>query len=215
MKYEHTMSNKENLIKKHYFKLKDYMDTYLKMSNATLMLCMVIFVFSLLFLRNEGDTDLQYRFMREVINNYRKNNDIVFSTVDKAVKNYIADPSQDRFNKIEFLFNDSNNKLFIDYVKAASGDKESITNVAQKLRRDDYNGLKMKPVGYLCSVEQMYDGKMLSQLCVEYAYNLNVNTKVKKIMNMISLVLLFITISLFFISFNINRRIDRIKEYLE
>lgn len=161
------------------------------MSSAAFMLGTVIFVFSLLFLRNEGNTDLQYRFMRKVIDNYSKNNDIVFSTVDKAVRNYIADPSQDRFNKIEFLFNDLNNKPFIDYVKAASGNKESITNVAQKLRRDDYNGLKMKPVGYLCNVEQMYDGKMSSQLCDEYAHNINVRTRVKNIINIIALVLLF------------------------
>lgn len=165
------MSNKENFGEKHLSKLKNYRDIYSKMSSAAFMSGTVIFVFSLLFLRNEGNTDLQYRFMREVIDNYSKNNDIVFSTVDKAVRNYIADPSQDRFNKIEFLFNDLNNKPFIDYVKAASGNKESITNVAQKLRRDDYNGLKMKPVGYLCNVEQMYDGKMSSQLCDEYAQN--------------------------------------------
>lgn len=209
------MSNKENLGEKHLSKLKNYRDIYSKMSSAAFMLGTVIFVFSLLFFRNEGNTDLQYRFMREVIDNYSKNNDIVFSTVDKAVRNYIADPSQDRFNKIEFLFNDLNNKPFIDYVKAASGDKESITNVAQKLRRDDYNGLKMKPVGYLCNVEQMYDGKMSSQLCDEYAHNINVRTRVKNIINIIALVLLFLAINLFSISFDTDRRIDRIKEYLE
>lgn len=97
------MSNKENLGEKHLSKLKNYRDIYSKMSSAAFMLGTVIFVFSLLFLRNEGNTDLQYRFMREVIDNYSKNNDIVFSTVDKAVRNYIADPSQDRFNKIEFF----------------------------------------------------------------------------------------------------------------
>ena len=209
------MSNKENLGEKHLSKLKNYRDIYSKMSSAAFMLGTVIFVFSLLFLRNEGNTDLQYRFMREVIDNYSKNNDIVFSTVDKAVRNYIADPSQDRFNKIEFLFNDLNNKPFIDYVKAASGNKESITNVAQKLRRDDYNGLKMKPVGYLFNVEQMYDGKMSSQLCDEYAHSINVRTRVKNIINIIALVLLFLAINLFSISFDIDRRIDRIKEYLE
>lgn len=209
------MSNKENLGEKHLSKLKNYRDIYSKMSSAAFMLGTVIFVFSLLFFRNEGNTDLQYRFMREVIDNYSKNNDIVFSTVDKAVRNYIADPSQDRFNKIEFLFNDLNNKPFIDYVKAASGNKESITNVAQKLRRDDYNGLKMKPVGYLCNVEQMYDGKMSSQLCDEYAHNINVRTRVKNIINIIALVLLFLAINLFSISFDTGRRIDRIKEYLE
>lgn len=209
------MSNKENLGEKHLSKLKNYRDIYSKMSSAAFMLGTVIFVFSLLFFRNEGNTDLQYRFMREVIDNYSKNNDIVFSTVDKAVRNYIADPSQDRFNKIEFLFNDLNNKPFIDYVKAASGNKESITNVAQKLRRDDYNGLKMKPVGYLCNVEQMYDGKMSSQLCDEYAHNINVRTRVKNIINIIALVLLFLAINLFSISFDTDRRIDKIKEYLE
>lgn len=209
------MSNKENLGEKHLSKLKNYRDIYSKMSSAAFMLGTVIFVFSLLFFRNEGNTDLQYRFMREVIDNYSKNNDIVFSTVDKAVRNYIADPSQDRFNKIEFLFNDLNNKPFIDYVKAASGNKESITNVAQKLRHDDYNGLKMKPVGYLCNVEQMYDGKMSSQLCDEYAHNINVRTRVKNIINIIALVLLFLAINLFSISFDTDRRIDRIKEYLE
>lgn len=209
------MSNKENLGEKHLSKLKNYRDIYSKMSSAAFMLGTVIFVFSLLFLRNEGNTDLQYRFMREVIDNYSKNNDIVFSTVDKAVRNYIADPSQDRFNKIEFLFNDLNNKPFIDYVKAASGNKESITNVAQKLRRDDYNGLKMKPVGYLFNVEQMYDGKMSSQLCDEYAHSINVRTRVKNIINIIALVLLFLAINLFSISFDTDRRIDRIKEYLE
>ncbi len=209
------MSNKENLGEKHLSKLKNYRDIYSKMSSAAFMLGTVIFVFSLLFLRNEGNTDLQYRFMREVIDNYSKNNDIVFSTVDKAVRNYIADPSQDRFNKIEFLFNDLNNKPFIDYVKAASGNKESITNVAQKLRRDDYNGLKMKPVGYLCNVEQMYDGKMSSQLCDEYAHNINVRTRVKNIINIIALVLLFLAINLFSISFDTDRRVERIKDCLE
>ena len=188
------MSNKENLGEKHLSKLKNYRDIYSKMSSAAFMLGTVIFLFSLLFLRNEGNIDLQYRFMREVIDNYSKNNDIVFSTVDKAVRNYIADPSQDRFNKIEFLFNDLNNKPFIDYVKAASGNKESITNVAQKLRRDDYNGLKMKPVGYLCNVEQMYDGKMSSQLCDEYAHNINVRTRVKNIINIICFPLVLIQI---------------------
>lgn len=209
------MSNKENLGEKHLCKLKNYRDIYSKMSSAAFMLGTVIFVFSLFFLRNEGNTDLQYRFMREVIDNYSKNNDIVFSTVDKAVRNYIADPSQDRFNKIEFLFNDLNNKPFIDYVKAASGNKESITNVAQKLRRDDYNGLKMKPVGYLCNVEQMYDGKMSSQLCDEYAHNINVRTRVKNIINIIALVLLFLAINLFSISFDTDRRVERIKDCLE
>lgn len=209
------MSNKENLGEKHLSKLKNYRDIYSKMSSAAFMLGTIIFVFSLLFLRNEGNTDLQYRFMREVIDNYSKNNDIVFSTVDKAVRNYIADPSQDRFNKIEFLFNDLNNKPFIDYVKAASGNKESITNVAQKLRRDDYNGLKMKPVGYLCNVEQMYDGKMSSQLCDEYAQNINVRTRVKNIINIIALVLLFLAISLFSISFDTDGRVERIKDCLE
>lgn len=209
------MSNKENLGEKHLSKLKNYRDIYSKMSSAAFMLGTVIFLFSLLFLRNEGNTDLQYRFMREVIDNYSKNNDIVFSTVDKAVRNYIADPSQDRFNKIEFLFNDLNNKPFIDYVKAASGNKESITNVAQKLRRDDYNGLKMKPVGYLCNVEQMYDGKMSSQLCDEYAHNINVRTRVKNIINIIALVLLFLAINLFSISFDTDRRVERIKDCLE
>lgn len=209
------MSNKENLGEKHLSKLKNYRDIYSKMSSAAFMLGTVIFVFSLLFLRNEGNTDLQYRFMREVIDNYSKNNDIVFSTVDKAVRNYIANPSQDRFNKIEFLFNDLNNKPFIDYVKAASGNKESITNVAQKLRRDDYNGLKMKPVGYLCNVEQMYDGKMSSQLCDEYAHNINVRTRVKNIINIIALVLLFLAINLFSISFDTDRRVERIKDCLE
>lgn len=209
------MSNKENLGEKHLSKLKNYRDIYSKMSSAAFMLGTVIFVFSLLFLRNEGNTDLQYRFMREVIDNYSKNNDIVFSTVDKAVRNYIADPSQDRFNKIEFLFNDLNNKPFIDYVKAASGNKESITNVAQKLRRDDYNGLKMKPVGYLCNVEQMYDGKMSSQLCDEYAHNINVRTRVKNIINIIALVLLFLAINLFSISFDTDRRVERIKDCIE
>ena len=209
------MSNKENLGEKHLSKLKNYRDIYSKMSSAAFMLGTVIFVFSLLFLRNEGNTDLQYRFMREVIDNYSKNNDIVFSTVDKAVRNYIADPSQDRFNKIEFLFNDLNNKPFIDYVKAASGNKESITNVAQKLRRDDYNGLKMKPVGYLCNVEQMYDGKMSSQLCDEYAHNINVRTRVKNIINIIALLLLFLAINLFSISFDTDRRVERIKDCLE
>lgn len=209
------MSNKENLGEKHLSKLKNYRDIYSKMSSAAFMLGTVIFVFSLLFFRNEGNTDLQYRFMREVIDNYSKNNDIVFSTVDKAVRNYIADPSQDRFNKIEFLFNDLNNKPFIDYVKAASGNKESITNVAQKLRCDDYNGLKMKPVGYLCNVEQMYDGKMSSQLCDEYAHNINVRTRVKNIINIIALVLLFLAINLFSISFDTDRRVERIKDCLE
>lgn len=209
------MSNKENLGEKHLSKLKNYRDIYSKMSSAAFMLGTVIFVFSLLFLRNEGNTDLQYRFMREVIDNYSKNNDIVFSTVDKAVRNYIADPSHDRFNKIEFLFNDLNNKPFIDYVKAASGNKESITNVAQKLRRDDYNGLKMKPVGYLCNVEQMYDGKMSSQLCDEYAHNINVRTRVKNIINIIALLLLFLAINLFSISFDTDRRVERIKDCLE
>lgn len=209
------MSNKENLGEKHLSKLKNYRDIYSKMSSAAFMLGTVIFLFSLLFLRNEGNTDLQYRFMREVIDNYSKNNDIVFSTVDKAVRNYIADPSQDRFNKIEFLFNELNNKPFIDYVKAASGNKESITNVAQKLRRDDYNGLKMKPVGYLCNVEQMYDGKMSSQLCDEYAHNINVRTRVKNIINIIALVLLFLAINLFSISFDTDRRVERIKDCLE
>lgn len=209
------MSNKENLGEKHLSKLKNYRDIYSKMSSAAFMLGTVIFVFSLLFLRNEGNTDLQYRFMREVIDNYSKNNEIVFSTVDKAVRNYIADPSQDRFNKIEFLFNDLNNKPFIDYVKAASGNKESITNVAQKLRRDDYNGLKMKPVGYLCNVEQMYDGKMSSQLCDEYAHNINVRTRVENIINIIALVLLFLAINLFSISFDTDRRVERIKDCLE
>ena len=214
------MGNKENLSEKHLFKLKNYRDTYSKMSSAAFMLGTAIFVFSLLFLRNEGNTDLQYRFMREVIDNHSKNNDIVFSVdiissaVNKAVRNYIADPSQRRFKKIEFLFNDSNNKPFIDYVKAASGDKESITNVAQKLRRNDYNGLKMEPVGYLCNVEQMYDGKMSSQLCNEYVHNVNVNIRVKNIMDMIAFVLLFLSISLFSISVSTNRRIDKIKECL-
>lgn len=83
------------------------------------------------------------------------------------------------------------------------------------MRRDDYNGLKMKPVGYLCNVEQMYDGKMSSQLCDEYAHSINVRTRVKNIINIIALVLLFLAINLFSISFDTDRRIDRIKEYLE
>lgn len=89
------MRNKENLGEKHLSKLKNYRDTYSKMSSAAFMLGTVIFVFSLLFLRNEGNTDLQYRFMREVIANYGENNNIMVIDELNASINHGYDLMQD------------------------------------------------------------------------------------------------------------------------
>lgn len=208
------MSNKENLGEKHLLKLKNYRDVCWKIASNALVLGVIIFGFSLIPFGKEGNTGLKYHFMRELIANYSENNNIVASAADNAVRSYITDPSQDRFNKIEFLFNDSKNKPFVDYVKAASGDKESIANVAQKLRRDDYNGFGMKPIGYLCNVEQMYDGRVLSQLCVKYVDDANVSIIVTNIIRMIVAVLFFLSINLFFISDNMDKRIGGIKNIL-
>lgn len=130
-----------------------------------------------------------------------------YVNVASALKEYQSNPTKANFAEIESLFNNKNNKQYLDYIKSATGDSESLKNVVTALRNNTLP--KMNKLGYVCFLEKVYDGETKSDLCIKHFNNRNQMVIAVILLVLILVCLIYIT---YLMRLNVLQRLNNIKD---
>lgn len=130
-----------------------------------------------------------------------------YVNVASALKEYQSNPTKANFAEIESLFNNKNNKQYLDYIKSATCDSESLKNVVTALRNNTLP--KMNKLGYVCFLEKVYDGETKSDLCIKHFNNRN-----QMVIAVILLVLMLVCLiyMTYLMRLNVLQRLNNIKD---
>lgn len=130
-----------------------------------------------------------------------------YVNVASALKEYQSNPTKANFAEIESLFNNKNNKQYLDYIKSATGDSESFKNVVTALRNNTLP--KMNKLGYVCFLEKVYDGETKSDLCIKHFNNRNQMVIAVILLVLMLVCLIYMTYSM---RLNVLQRLNNIKD---